>query len=317
MRDGDLAAAVDLLMLTSASDVRHGLTAQLAAMLDGDTPGAFPEQPYAVVAEQDGVIIGAANAAVEPTYPGTVSVLVAVAEEARGHGVGSALAALLHERISTADLSAVSPPLDTLTCKLRDDLSGGSAFAERNGFVVGNHSVGWRFDLSGRQEELTALAARTAGAAGVTVRRADLHEELSTIAECVSRCMAGLPAQYRADQEVDLEHARELVPDEATILLAESHEGAVPVALGVTILTPQRDAGSWYTVFTGVVADQRGRGVATAVKTASLLFALRAGARVVVTHNDDSNAAIIRLNKSLGMTPAGGYWGMARGIPAA
>jgi predicted GNAT superfamily acetyltransferase len=68
----------------------------------------------------------------------------------------------------------------------------------------------------------------------------------------------------------------------------------------------------WYTNFTGVDSAERRRGVATALKSALLVAAHDAGAEAVVTHNDDTNDPILRLNESFGMARGVGYWGMAR-----
>jgi RimJ/RimL family protein N-acetyltransferase len=72
----------------------------------------------------------------------------------------------------------------------------------------------------------------------------------------------------------------------------------------------------WYTNFTGVDAAERRRGVATALKSALLAAAHDAGAEAVVTHNDDTNDAILRLNESFGMVRGVGYRGMARPLAA-
>ncbi len=55
--------------------------------------------------------------------------------------------------------------------------------------------------------------------------------------------------------------------------------------------------------FTGVLRDFRRRGIATAVKTASLRWAAKHGVEWAHTFNDDTNAAMLRVNERLGYRP--------------
>ena len=132
--------------------------------------------------------------------------------------------------------------------------------------------------------------------------------------ECALRCMPGLPS----DQHADPKQARERFPGDSIVLLAERDEpdeGAGPRTLGMTAVAPQTEEGVWYTLFTGVDAAHRGAGVARALKAESFLRARRAGARSLVTHNHETNNAIIGLNTSFGMQPAPGYWDLQRPMP--
>lgn len=58
--------------------------------------------------------------------------------------------------------------------------------------------------------------------------------------------------------------------------------------------------GSVETGYTGVLRDHRGRGIARALKLATLVQALDSGVDVVETDNDSENAPIIHLNQALG-----------------
>ncbi|MEV4628963.1 GNAT family N-acetyltransferase [Micromonospora sp. NPDC049523] len=297
-RPADLDAAVELLVLAAGEDKRHRLTERLT----GAEPGQIH---HAVVAERAGLVVGAAKLTTEPAYPGTVSALVAVAESLRGHGVGTALAAELADRAAKT-----LTPGTVVTTALRDDLDRGRRFAEHHGLVLTNHSVGWRFDLAGRGDELAALAASTADRAGVRVRVVDLDADEAVILECVGRTLAGLPVPGGEDQAVDLAYARSVIPDGAIVLLAEPREPESSPALGLTIVSTQAD--DWYTVYTGVDVAHRGRGVASALKTAALRQAYEAGAVAVTTHNDETNEPILRANRALGMAPSLGYWSLVR-----
>ncbi|QIQ04682.1 GNAT family N-acetyltransferase [Streptomyces liangshanensis] len=299
MRPADMDAVMELLMLTSAWDIRYRLREQLRAAAAHDAHLAF-------VAEREGDLVGAAKLAREPAFPGTASALVSVGPQARGTGIGTALAGLLEEGAGRLRGSGM------LTCTLRDDLPEGRAFAEGRGFRVTNHSVGRLYELPAHGERLAGAAARSATLARVSVRAASMEDEARTIMECVSRCMEGAKLPFQEGQDINLDHARRLIPAEAVIMLAESLDGSEPVTCGLTIMTPQGPTDPWYTIFTGVDARYRGRGIAAAVKSAALLYAYRAGADCVVTHNDETNEPILRLNDSLGMKPALGYWGLVR-----
>ncbi|WP_446040247.1 GNAT family N-acetyltransferase [Streptomyces sp. SID1121] len=299
LRPADTNAVMELLMLTSAWDIRYRLREQLRAAAAHDAHLAF-------VAERDGSLLGAAKLAREPAFPGTASALIAVVPHARRTGIGAALATLLEEGAGRLHGTA------TITCTLRDDLPEGRAFAEGRGFRVTNHSVGRLYELPAHGEKLAEAAARSATLARVSVRAATMEDEARTIMECAGRCLEGAKLPFQEGQDFNLDHARRLIPEKAVIMLAESLDGSEPVTCGLTILTPQAASDTWYTIFTGVDARYRGRGIAAAVKSAALLHAYRAGAGAVITHNDETNEPILRLNDSLGMKPALGVWGLVR-----
>ncbi|MGI5522340.1 GNAT family N-acetyltransferase [Micromonospora sp. CA-259024] len=300
LRTADIAAATDLLVLAAGGDKRHRLLDQLASAETGQIH-------HAVVAERSEVIVGAGKLTTEPAFPGTVSALVAVAEADRGRGVGTALAADL-----TGWAERHLGPEHVVTSTLRDDLDRGRRFAQRYGLVVNRHSVGWRFDLPGHGDDLAERAARTADAAGVKVRVADLKAEEAAIVECIGRTLPGLPVPGAEGQQVDLAHARRVIPDDATVLVAEVRDAPGVPPCGLTVVTPQAGTGDWYTVYTGVAVAWRGRGVATALKAGALDQAYRSGARAVTTHNDDGNEPILRANRAFGMRPSVGYWSLLR-----
>ncbi|MBQ0901524.1 hypothetical protein [Micromonospora sp. U21] len=88
------------------------------------------------------------------------------------------------------------------------------------------------------------------------IRVADLRTEETVIVECIGRTMPGLPLPGAEGQEVDLAHARRMIPDMATVLLPELPElPELPDApgsplCGLTVVTPQTGGGDWYTFYT-------------------------------------------------------------------
>ncbi|MFH8447517.1 GNAT family N-acetyltransferase [Streptomyces sp. NPDC018026] len=291
--------AADLLMLASATGIRHHLELQLATAEAGKDGWAF-------VAERDGVVVGAALLSRDPAFPGSVITLVSVSEPARRAGVGSALADLLTERLKEETLPAFY--------RLRDDLTEGRRFAEQYGYTVHSHSVGWGLDLASQHRTLEAAAHEASRSARVRIRQADLPHDIDEVLECAARCLPDLPTE-----EGDVRQAGDYFPENTILLLAErderEDEEIERPALGLTALAPEKDGDTWYTLFTGVVTTHRRTGIARALKSDSFLRAHRAGARSVHTHNHDTNDAIIGLNASFDMRPAPGYWDLRRPIP--
>jgi mycothiol synthase len=297
MQLDDLGAVVELLMETSVLDIRPRLVDRLTAC-------NVDKANIAVVAERNGMVIGAAKVTAEPAFPGTVSGLVAVAEAERGRGIGTELAGILVEQLEQSDA-------ESATCAIRDDLVSGREFAERFGFVVTNHSMGWRNDLSDRFSELLARTAYAVDVAQVQIRFAEPTAEKPAVTEFIRKCMTGLPVPTGNVHGFDPGRDSHLIPDSARVVLAEARDG-FNRACGVTILAPETNIGTWHINFTGVDPQHRHRGVAGALMSASLLDAWQLGVREVTLVNDDSNEAIVRLCQRLGMKRTAGYWSLAR-----
>jgi ribosomal protein S18 acetylase RimI-like enzyme len=123
--------------------------------------------------------------------------------------------------------------------------------------------------------------------------------------------MTGIPMPFGEDQGFDPEHARQMIPSGALVLLAEPVADS-GYACGVTMVAPERSSDAWHVVYSGVDPDYRRHGVAATLKAASMVSAQLAGARSVTTENDESNEPMLRVNRKLGMKPSVGYWGLAR-----
>ena len=294
LHPSDVDQAVDLLVAASARGDGAGTRATLTR------PG--PLFTAVQVAERDCRVVGVALAAEQPGYRNATSVTVAVTADERRRGIGQALA----ERVLTA--AAERRPASVLTAEARDDGPAGRAFAEELGFAVTGHSGGWRLGVAGRLPQLEAQALTAAARAGVQVRVADPVEDAGRVVQTMTTALSGLPVAV----PIDPDHVVAFLPAGAVMLLAERRAPAGTVPVGVAVLRPQSGPGGWYTVFTGVVPAQRGHGVAGALKAASLLTAARCGAPAVVTHNDDRNEGIRRVNEQAGALRTVGYWALLR-----
>lgn len=77
------------------------------------------------------------------------------------------------------------------------------------------------------------------------------------------------------------------------------------VAAAVSMLLVDFDSGRGVSMFTGTLRAYRGRGLALAVKLASIRWAAAHGITVLAATNDETNAAMLAVNRRLGYVPAG------------
>jgi GNAT superfamily N-acetyltransferase len=291
----DVPAAAELLQLTSVQEVREDVSRRL---LD-PAPGG---QRWAEVAERDGQVVGVARWWQSQDFPGSARVLLAVAPAARGRGTGSALAGR-----SLDSLTRRAPDL-VHTTSFRDDLPAGRALAERHGFVLATHNLGWRLVVAGREGELAEAARRACRAAGVRVRRSSLDQDREAVLAAGTESLQGLPLAVAPDRSRLLE----MLPDDPVVLLAVEDTAEGERVVGMCFLAADEATGSWLTLYTGVVPTARGRGVAGALKAASLLAAARAGVPAVTASNEAGNAAMLRVNEAAGGVRDVGYWVFVR-----
>ncbi len=77
------------------------------------------------------------------------------------------------------------------------------------------------------------------------------------------------------------------------------------VAAAVSLLTADLESGRAHNMFTGTLRAYRGRGLALAVKLASIQWAAAQGVTMMATNNDETNAAMLAINGRLGYVPGG------------
>lgn len=82
--------------------------------------------------------------------------------------------------------------------------------------------------------------------------------------------------------------------------------------IGDTCMDRNVTDGSFYTDFTCVHRDYRGRGVALALKVLAIRMAKAAGAPFMRTNNDSRNAPMLAVNRKLGYVPAPGLYGLRK-----
>jgi GNAT superfamily N-acetyltransferase len=77
------------------------------------------------------------------------------------------------------------------------------------------------------------------------------------------------------------------------------------VVAAVSLLVADRDSGRATNMFTGTLREYRGRGLARAVKLATTHWAAANGITQITTTNDETNAAMLAVNRRLGYQPGG------------
>ncbi len=77
------------------------------------------------------------------------------------------------------------------------------------------------------------------------------------------------------------------------------------VAAAVSLLIADEESGRGANMFTGTQRAYRGRGLGLAVKLASIGWAKEHGITQIATRNDETNAAMLAINRRLGYRPGG------------
>jgi GNAT superfamily N-acetyltransferase len=243
-----------------------------------------------VVAEVDGRVVGRADSRLENLFSDATDLAfvgVAVTAARRRRGIGAALyeAALDH----AASIGATR----LLTNFYETD--DGVRFARSHGFV------------EARAEQSSVLDPRTvqeAPPADVELRRvADVDPRLvHAVDEAATR---DVPSTEEIEAIPYDEWVRHVL--ENPLFTAEGSVVAMVdgVAAAVSLLLHDRETHRAVSMFTGTLRDYRGRGLALAVKLGSIHWAAENGVTSLVTTNDETNAAMLAVNRRLGYRPSG------------
>jgi GNAT superfamily N-acetyltransferase len=241
----------------------------------------WPAGTERLVAEVDGEVAALGRCRVTAERGGWA--WVGVLPRHRGHGLGSAL----YERLEQV-LREHGAPIVRATV----EESAGGAFARSRGFAVANEMRQQALDLRSAELPPAPAGVRTLREAGAW-----------SIRELYAQAMADIPGQTARPPITDEEFRRQVAesaivdPDASVVLLEEG----VPVAFAIVV--GSREAGRAGAQMTGVRADRRGRGLAQAVKIASLRGARAAGFETMLAANDVGNDAMLAVNRKLGFEP--------------
>ncbi len=250
------------------------------------------------LAEDAGRPVGAATAGRIYMYPPAFPALwgsVDVRPEARRRGIGSALL----RAISSFARSAGKP---LLHISVSEGRPGAITFLRGHGFEEYQRSKFLRLDLAGLPKppidppdgvRLTSLEAQPDLVAEVHAVAVETFVDIPGGGEPIS---PGDLAEFRA-RDVD----RPSIPAGGFVIAVETATDRV-VGYASLILVPGSSTVAYHDM-TAVVRAWRGRGLAGALKRATIAWAIDHGLTALETGNDDANAPMRAVNARLGYLP--------------
>jgi GNAT superfamily N-acetyltransferase len=250
------------------------------------------------VAEVGGEMVGVASVGQIISYRPEFErwwVTVRVRESYRRQGIGSAL-------LVVGSRAARAVGKTGLQTSLSERHADGHAFLQHRGFVEFDRYRMVDLDLGRLPKpaidhpagvEITTLAARPDLVAGV---HAVAELAFPDIPHADEPMQAGSLDEFR---KRDVE--RPGMPSEAFYVALDTATGEV-VGYASLMRIPGRPDAAWHDM-TAVAPAHRGRGIATALKRATIAWAMDAGMRVLETGNDVENAPMRAVNAALGYRP--------------
>lgn len=250
-----------------------------------------------VLAWLDGNPVGSGGAGRAYSYPedfpglwGNISVL----PEHRRRGVGTAILAALMDLARAAGKTM-------LTGRTTEDRVESLAFLAHRGFSEHERMKALRLDLAGVQPPAVEPPA------GIMVTsleaRPDLVENVYAVALEALPDIPGdgpmAPGTLEEFRTRDVD--REVVPPGAFMLALEGTSGRV-VGYANLMMVPGNPKVAWHGM-TAVARAWRGRGVALALKRATIAWAVARGLDALETANDTDNAPMRAVNQRLGYRP--------------
>lgn len=267
-------------------------------------PGKFWQRW--VVEDEQAKIIGYAMVIKYPSQPADLFNLELVVDPAyRQQGVGTQL-------ITTALEYAHTHGMGRLITEISDSSPAAQAFAEKWGFKFSHHVFDSTLDLSTfdlSRFEGVVPHAESQGIRFFTLAEVGKTEDVLRRLYDVNRMAVldepgstgGFPIYenwlrivinsgwYRAEGQYIAAHGETYVG-----LAGVHHEEGMPEAM--------------FNGLTGVHPAYRGLGIATALKVLTVRHALKHGARVITTNNDERNAPMLAINRKLGYQPLAGHY---------
>ena len=250
------------------------------------------------IAELDGRVVGAATVGRIYVYPPEYPALwgfIGVLPDARRQGIGERLLRSISEASRAAGKAGLH-----IACS--DDRPAGIEFLVHRGFTELERSKSAKLDLSGVPVptveappgiELTTLAARPDLVEGV---HAVALETFADIPGGDEPMAVGDLAEFRA-RDVD----RAPIPKDAFFVAVEASSGRVIGYASLMMLAGSTTRA--YHDMTAVLRAFRGRGIASALKVATIAWAIEHGLAVLETGNDEANAPMRAVNARLGYQP--------------
>ena len=288
--DEDLERLADLVNATSPEDPT---SLEEMRWSDRTYPGSTR-----LLAERDGRAVGAATVGriyvYPPDYPawwGSIDVL----PEARRQGIGERLLMAISDAGRSGGKTA-------LLIRCVEDRPDGIDFLAHRAFTEFERSKTVFLDLTGRLApevappsgiEFTTLAARPDLVPGVHAVALATFDDIPGGDDPMA---VGDLAEFRA-RDVD----RGPIPKDAFFVAVEAGSDRV-VGYASLFLLPGSATRAYHDM-TAVLREQRGRGIARALKAATIAWAIEHGLTTLETGNDEANAPMRALNARLGYQP--------------
>ena len=303
VREGT-AADLDRLVEFQNRYARPGRTESLELARRFEAANPQPDRLILVAEDASGAIIAQGSASDGGLMGGGQNrwrAGIRVAPEHRRHGLGSAMLLRLE-----AHVRAKGAP--KLQSSVRGEEEDGLRFAQAHGYAEFHRRYDSYLDVpafdASRFEDPAAIAAR----AGVRIDRYDLleHEAKDRVAfqramyDSMSTTQLDIPRPEPLPPPPPFEAVREIYFEGNTFARDASMialRGERVVGVSVTVIDP---AGVAYTVYTGVNKDERGKGIALAMKLAILGRLKERGTKLFGTTNDEANAPMRGINAKLG-----------------
>jgi GNAT superfamily N-acetyltransferase len=287
--EGDLAAVV---RIVNEVTPENPTSLEELRWQDANYPGTR------FLAESGGEVVGTATTGriymYGPDYE-RYWIGLCVLEPNRRQGIGSALYRAVSEHARAAGKTG-------LQTHVEETHVDGIEFLTHRGFVEIDRAKIVRLDLAGMDRpdveriagiELTTLAARPDLVPGIHRVAERAFRDIPAADEPV---VAGTLEEFRVR---DVE--RPGIPAEAFQVALDATDGRVVGYAALQHVPSQADR-AWHDM-TAVDPDYRGRGIATALKLATIRWAIEAGLVALETGNDELNAPMRAVNARLGYRP--------------
>jgi GNAT superfamily N-acetyltransferase len=284
----DLRSLVEIVAATTPEDPT---SLEEIRWSDATYPGTLR-----VVAEVDGRTVGAATVGRIFVYPPEFPAFwatIAVLPSDRRRGIGSALLVAVSDHARAAAKTG-------LHMRASEARPEGIEFLSHRGFVEHERSKTVRLELAGRRApeiampsgiDLVTLAERPDLVTGVHAVALEAFADIPGGDEPIA---AGDLAEFRA-RDVERPGMR---PDAFFVAL----DGDEVVGYASLLLLPGSSTVAWHDM-TAVRRAWRGRGIAVALKRATIAWAIHQGLTALETGNDEANAAMRAVNARLGYRP--------------
>jgi GNAT superfamily N-acetyltransferase len=270
-----------------AREVNPALVVTTASLAHRMRTMAATSRAQSWVAEEDGAVVGRADAFLSPFAPesGDAGVAVAVAAPHRRRGIGGALyeRALAHAQ----ELGAVR----LLSHFHASD--AGISFAERQGFVEVRSETESVLDPRSVTERTDADARPLTDVEPHLAYEIDME---ATHDMPATEEFEGMTYEEWAEHVLD--HPL-FAPEGSFVVFADGDAAAL------SLIVADHETGRATSMFTGTRRAFRGRGLALAAKLASIEWAARNGVTSMHTYNDETNAPMLAVNRRLGYVPSG------------